>query len=101
MTKEKANMIANDFFKDMNPTLWNGEGNKPSTFDERIWEYELSKDDYLDISFYYDFFGAEWFHCCEIVDKQSDEMTAMLSGCGINSILNLVDTIMNICKNYE
>ena len=35
MTREKATRIVNDFFNDMNPTLWNGEGNKPESFDER------------------------------------------------------------------
>lgn len=29
MTREKATRIVNGFFNDMNPTLWNGEGNKP------------------------------------------------------------------------
>ena len=26
MTREKATRIVNEFFNDMNPTLWNGEG---------------------------------------------------------------------------
>ena len=43
MTRAKANTIVNDFFRDMNPTFWNGNGNKPSTFDERIWEYPLTE----------------------------------------------------------
>lgn len=101
MTREKASMIANDFFKNMNPTFWNGYGNKPFTFDERIWEYDLSKYDKLDISFYYDEIDAEWEHCCEIVDKQSNEMIEILTGYGINSILNLVDTIMDICRDRD
>lgn len=101
MTREKASMIANDFFKDMNPAFWNGQGDKPLTFDERIWECELSEYDDLDISFYYDDIEAEWVHCCEIVDKQSNEMTEMLTGYGIDSMLNLIDTIMDICRYYE
>lgn len=32
MTRAKANAIANDFFREMNPTFWNGKGGKPSTF---------------------------------------------------------------------
>lgn len=99
MTKEKASMIANDFFKQMNPTFWNGEGNKPDTFDERIWESELSEYDDLNICLYDD--GTDWVHCCEIVDKQSDTMTEMLTGYGIDSALNLVDTIMDLCKEYD
>lgn len=99
MTREKASMIVNDFFKQMNPTFWNGEGNKPDTFDERIWEYELSEYDDLNICLYYD--GTDWVHCCEIVDRQSDTMTEMLTGYGIDSALNLVDTIMDLCKEYD
>ena len=34
MTREKATRIVNVFFNDMNPALWNGEGNKPESFDE-------------------------------------------------------------------
>ena len=43
----------------------------------------------------------EWVHCCEIVDKSSDTMTEMLTGYGIDSILNLVDTILDLCKGFE
>lgn len=32
MTKEKAKLIADSFLDDMNPDLWNGEGNKPKSF---------------------------------------------------------------------
>lgn len=37
MTKEKAKLIADSFLDDMNPDLWNGEGNKPKSFNEMIW----------------------------------------------------------------
>lgn len=100
MTREKANIIANDFFKDMNHDFWNGNGKKPTSFDERIWEYELSEYDWLDISMYCNE-DDEWVHCCEIVDKSSDTMTEMLTGYGIDSILNLVDTILDLCKGFE
>lgn len=100
MTREKANAIANDFFKDMNPDFWNGNGKKPTSFDERIWEYELSEYDWLDISMYCNE-DDEWVHCCEIVDKSSDTMTEMLTGCRIDSILNLVDTILDLCRGFE
>ena len=100
MTREKANIIANDFFKYLNHDFWNGNGKKPTSFDERIWEYELSEYDWLDISMYCNE-DDEWVHCCEIVDKSSDTMTEMLTGYGIDSILNLVDTILDLCKGFE
>ena len=101
LTRKHAEQIANDFFKDMNPTFWNGQGDKPSTFDERIWECELSEYDDLNISLYYDDIEEEWVHCCEIVDKQSNEMIEILTGYGIDSYLNLVDTILDICNTYD
>ena len=101
MTREKANIIANDFFRDMNPTFWNGEGDRPSSFDERIWEYKLSEDDRLDISLYHSDYDEGWVHCCEIVDDASNTMMEMLTGYGIDSTLNLVDTIMDLCRDYE
>ena len=100
MTRTKADSIANEFLKDMNPTFWNGNGDKPSNFDERIWEYKLTETDRLDISFQYDEIDG-WHHCCEIVDDSSNEMMEILSGYGIDSTLNLVDTIMDLCRNYE
>lgn len=100
MRREKAEQIASDYFNDMNPDFWNGEGDKPSSFDERIWEYPLSKYDRLDISMYVSDEG-KWVHCCEIVDDASDTMTEMLSGDGISSKENLVETIMEICKGFE
>ena len=101
MTREKASIIANDFFKDMNPEFWNGHGETPTTFDERTWECLLSESDRLDITLFYDPLEEQWCHCCEIVDEQSNEMTEMLTGYGIDSFFNLVDTIMDICRYYD
>lgn len=100
MTRIKVDRIVNNFFEDMNPTFWNGTGDKPSTFDERIWEYILSETDRLDISFEYDDYDG-WHHCCELVDVASNTMTEILSGYGIDSTANLGDTIMDLCKEYE
>lgn len=37
MTREKATKIVTEFLKDMNPNMWNGNGNKPESFDEHSW----------------------------------------------------------------
>lgn len=58
MTREKAENIVNDFFKEMNPTFWNGKGNKPQTFKEQIWEFDLTDNISLEITFAQD--GNEW-----------------------------------------
>ena len=70
MTYAKAYGIAQDFMNDMNPTMWDGNGDVPSTFDNRCWEYDLSPDMRLDISFWHDNEDG-WYHCCELVDVES------------------------------
>ena len=100
MTRARANAIVNDFFRDMNPTFWNGSGNKPFTFNEKIWEYPLTEKTYLEITLVYDDVDG-WHHCCDLVDTKSNDSVEMLSGYGIDSALNLVDTVMDLCRDYE
>lgn len=97
MLAKKAESIAKEFLSKMNPSLWDGNGAKPENFMEIIWECQLTVDIKLDISFQYDEEDG-WFHCCELVDNHSDEMLEILSGYGIDSVLNISDTIMDICK---
>ena len=52
----------------------------------------------LEITFAQD--GNEWNHYCDLVYTFSGESFDMLSGYGIDSPLNLVDTIMDLCKEY-
>lgn len=98
MTREKAKNIVDAFFKDMNPTFWNGKGNKPKTFREETWEFNLTNDVSLEIVFAQD--DEEWNHYCDLVYTSSGESFDMLSGHGIDSPLNLVDTIVDLCKGY-
>ena len=37
MDRTKAAAIVNDFFADMNPSLWNGSTSMPKSFDDRAW----------------------------------------------------------------
>ena len=99
MTYAKAYEIAQDFMNDMNPSMWDGNGITPSTFDDRIWEYDLSPYMSLDISFQIDEYG--WCHCCEIVDRASNDMIEILTKYGIDSVLDITDSIMDICKDFE
>ena len=101
MKRQKAYDIANSFLTEMNPDLWNGKGEKPSSFVELIWECDLNEYDNLDISMEYSEEDKCWIHYCEIVDKQSDMMTEVLSGYGIDSVENLTDTIFDLCRGYE
>ena len=98
MTREKAKNIVDDFFKDMNPTFWNGKWNKLQTFKEQIWESILTDNVSLEITLSQD--ENEWNHYCDLVYTSSGESFDMLSGYGIDSPLNLIDTIMDLCKEY-
>ena len=98
MIREKAENIVNDFFKDMNPIFWNGKGNKPQTFREETWEFNLTDDVSLEIVFAQD--DEEWKYYCDLVYTSSGESFDMLSGYGIDSPSNLVDTIVDLCKGY-
>ena len=101
MTREKACEIAATFLEEMNPDFWNGEGDRPPTFDARVWECSISKCDRLDISLYYDVFDEMWCHRCEIVDEQTGDIMGICTGYGIDSIPNLTDTILDICRDIE
>lgn len=41
MTKEKAIEIVSEYLKEMNPDMWSGNGNRPTSFDDRAWQYPL------------------------------------------------------------
>jgi hypothetical protein len=101
LTRKHAEQIAKDFLTTMNPTSWDGNGTSPKEFDKRIKTYDFgSPFVVLDISFEYDD-NEGWYHLCEIVDKGTAEMYEMLSGYGIDSYLNLTDTILDICNTYD
>lgn len=97
--KEKAEKIARDFMGKMNPTNWNGRGRKPKSFDTRIVTYDIDSvnGNELDISF--DKSDEDgWTHYCELRDKESGELMVPLHGYGVDSLQNLIDTIMDICS---
>ena len=100
MLYDKAFKIAQEFMNDMNPTMWDGNGDVPSTFDDRCLGSDLSPDMRLDISFLYDNEDG-WRHCCELVNVASNEMVEILTGYGIDSVQNLANAILDICKNYN
>lgn len=100
MTREKATRIVNVFFNDMNPALWNGEGNKPESFDERPWQYEIVDGINLEITFAYDEEDG-WHHYCALVYAKDNNSFDLISGYGIDSKLNVIDTVMDICRVFK
>ena len=105
ITREFAENIAKNFISKMNPTWWNGEGYPPEQFNSCICTYDFGSPWVeLDISFDYvqnECGDLEWEHYCEIVDKDNAELCVPLHGYGINSYLNLADTILDICNSYD
>ena len=101
MTTINSNLaleIAEKHLNEMNPDMWSGEGDMPSSFDERICTYEIGSDyAELDISFYYDEDEQMWCHYCELRDKGTEELLQPISGYGIDSPMNLADSIMDAC----
>lgn len=100
MTREKATRIVNDFFNDMNPILWNGEGNKPESFDERPWECKIVDGINLEITFANDEVDG-WHHYCDLVFTSDNSSFDMLSGYGIDSPQNIIDTVFDLCRAYK
>ena len=95
----KAERIAKDFMYRMNPTNWNGKGERPDSFDTRIVTYDIDSinGNELDISF--DYLGEDgWTHYCELRDKENGELMIPMHGYGVDSLQNLIDTIMDICS---
>ena len=100
MKRNKATVITNAFFIDMNPDFWRGEGDKPESFKDYPWRYQLTDEVDLEITFVFDEEDG-WHHCCDLVYKSDDSSFDVLSGYGIDSVLNLTDTIMDLCRDYE
>jgi hypothetical protein len=106
VTREWAESIAKDFLAKKNPTNWNGKGLLPIEFHTRCCTYDFGSPYVeLDVYFEYDEYDREWIHVCEIVEKESDcgtvAMCERLSGNGIDSYLNVADTILDICNTYD
>lgn len=88
MDRTKAAAIVNDFFADMNPSLWNGSTSMPKSFDNRAWQYPLTDDVNLEITFVYNEEDG-WCHYCDLVYQSDDSSFDMLSGYGIDDFTSI------------
>lgn len=84
----------------MNPDLWNGEGNKPKSFNEMIWDYPISDTVNLEVTFGYDELDG-WKYYCDLVYESDNSSFAEQSGYGINFPHNITNTILELCKNSD
>lgn len=105
MNRTEAERIAKEFLNETNPDMWNGKDGKPDNFDTRIFTYDIqsANNNELDISLEYEenpeTGKKEWTHCCELRDKGNGDLIEIQHGYGIDSVLNLTDTILDICRN--
>lgn len=93
---DKAYEIADMHIKKMNPDIWNGEGEKPESFNTKIVTYPINDDFELDVS--YEFEDTEWTHYVELRDKESGELLECEHGYGIDARQNMADTISAVCR---
>ncbi len=63
------------------------------------WKCPLTDDVNLEITFVYNKEDG-WCHYCDLVYQSDDSSFDMLSGHGIDSILNVTDTVMDLCRDY-
>ena len=54
MKKVRVKLIVKEFYKQMNPDIWDGSGERPYSFDTHAWEYPLTDAVHLELAFGYD-----------------------------------------------
>lgn len=69
-------------------------------FDERPWQCEIVDGINLEITFAYDEEDG-WHHYCALVYAKDNNSFDLISGYGIDSKLNVIDTVMDICRDYK
>lgn len=91
--------IAEEHFRRVNPSMWDGTGEPPADFVNHQITYSLSRYTELDVCFKRDNDG--WRHCCKLRDTPTNTILAIQYGPGINSPQRLVNTIVEISKKLE
>ncbi len=94
--RKKALEIAEEHFRRVNPSLWDGVGEPPADFDNHQITYSVNRYTELDVSFERD--SDSWRHCCKLRDTLTDRILAIQYGPGIHSPQELADTILEICQ---
>lgn len=94
---QEALEIVEEHFRRVNPSMWDGIGEPPADFVNHRITYSLNKFTELDVSFERDNAGG-WRHCCKLRDTLTNTVVAIQYGPSINSPQQLVDAILEICK---
>ena len=96
-----AREIARDFLSKMNPSGWNGIGDKPNDLDTRIITYKIDNDVELDLSIeniaFEDDEDHEWTTCCELRWCDDGELLEIFSSDSICDEREIAFTIVDCC----
>ena len=101
MKNIKATTIVNRFYEEINPDMWDGSGKMPDSFDTHAWEYPLTDTVHLELAFGYDESNGGWKYFCDLVYSSDNSSFDMTSGHEINSPQNMINSVMQLCREYE
>lgn len=101
VNRKYATAMANAYLQRMNPNNWDGRGEKPVDVNTNVMSFDIPGDSCrrMDISF--DIDDGEWCHLCQLVDIQSKSVIEFEHGYGVDSVLNLADTIMDLIGSSQ
>lgn len=101
MTEKRALEIANEFLSYMNPEMWDGYGDPPDSFDQRIYvpEDRFGGLRILHLEIVFIDKTKEGDGWCTYVDFCFDGCSIEQSSCyGVDSAQDIADCIMEVCK---
>ena len=94
--RKYASAMANAYLQRMNPCNWDGRGDKPSDVDTSAMSFDIPGDFQRRLDISMDIDDGEWCHLCQLVDTKSNRVIEYEHGYGVNSVLNLADTIEDL-----
>ena len=104
MTHEKAHQIATQFMERMNPEMWDGEGEQPSSFNERKYEERIADNIWIEITFVGYKYGweEEWRYetFVELVADSGQSYGRYTSISEVNNVEGIADMIEYLCETY-
>lgn len=90
-----AREIARDFISTMNPSGWDGVGQKPDDLnDKQQITYHVGKYPDIDVDIHYEYDDNRWWHVCEAYDKELNER--LCGGAWGDTVNNIDDMIRTI-----
>lgn len=99
--RKYATAMANAYLQRVNPCNWDGRGDKPSDVDTSSMSFDIPGDSCHRMDISMDIDDGEWCHLCQLVDTKSNRVIEYEHGYGVDSVLNLTDTIMDLIGSSQ